>query len=181
MDKSSGHPLISDHYRNQQTELHHKHDLYGAKSMVFAPVVAILINEMNIQTMLDYGCGKGRLAQSLKINHDIKCTQYDPAIAEFSETPSPQELVCCIDVLEHIEPEYLDNVLHHLKALTRRVGFLTIHTGPAKKILSDGRNAHLIQEPIEWWFPIIKQHFTIIKSYLLPDGFVVVVQARSTI
>jgi hypothetical protein len=62
-------------------------------------------------------------------------------------------MVACIDVLEHIEPECLDNVLDHIASLTEAVAFLSIHTGPALKKLPDGRNAHLIQEPAEWWLP----------------------------
>jgi hypothetical protein len=62
-------------------------------------------------------------------------------------------MVACIDVLEHIEPELLDNVLDHLQSLTELVVMLTIDSGPAGKVLSDGRNAHLIQEPMAWWLP----------------------------
>jgi hypothetical protein len=62
-------------------------------------------------------------------------------------------MVACIDVLEHIEPDLLDNVLDHLASLTELVLLATVHTGPASKVLSDGRNAHLIQQPMEWWLP----------------------------
>jgi hypothetical protein len=33
------------------------------------------------------------------------------------------------------------------------IAFITIHTGPAMKTLPDGRNAHLTQQPMEWWLP----------------------------
>ena len=64
-------------------------------------------------------------------------------------------MVCCIDVLEHIEPDLLDNVLDHLCSLTEIVAFLTIHTGPAAKFLPDGRNAHINQQPMSYWLPKI--------------------------
>ena len=64
-------------------------------------------------------------------------------------------MVCCIDVLEHIEPDLLDNVLDHLAALTEGIAFLSVDTGPAIKTLSDGRNAHLIQQQLTWWLPKI--------------------------
>ena len=54
-------------------------------------------------------------------------------------------------MLEHIEPELIDNVLDDLKRLTIGLGIFSVHTGPALKILADGRNAHLIQEQPEWW------------------------------
>jgi hypothetical protein len=73
--------------------------------------------------------------------------------------PRPADIVCCIDVIEHIEMEYLDAVLLDLKEITREVGFFSVHTGPAVKSLPDGRNAHLIQQPSSWWFPNLCQAF----------------------
>ena len=52
---------------------------------------------------------------------------------------------------EHIEPEYIDNVLSHILSLSNNYIWLRIDTKPARKILPDGRNAHLIQESPEWW------------------------------
>jgi len=62
-------------------------------------------------------------------------------------------------VLEHIEPEFLDNVLDDLKRVTQAAIFCTIHTGPAVKTLSDGRNAHIIQQPMQWWLPKLWDRF----------------------
>jgi hypothetical protein len=76
-----------------------------------------------------------------------------------ADPPVPAELVCCIDVLEHIEPECLEDVLDHLEELTQRVAFISINTAAAGKTLPDGRNAHLIQRPMEWWFPKIVERF----------------------
>jgi hypothetical protein len=36
-----------------------------------------------------------------------------------------------------------------------------VHTAPAVKHLPDGRNAHLIIEPIEWWKRVLSQYFEI--------------------
>lgn len=44
-------------------------------------------------------------------------------------------------MLEHIEPEFLDDVVDDLSVLTKHLCFLTVHVGEAKKVLSDGRNA----------------------------------------
>jgi uncharacterized membrane protein YkvA (DUF1232 family) len=48
-----------------------------------------------------------------------------------------------------------------------------VYTGPAKKILSDGRNAHLIQEPIEWWLPRFGERFDLIHAQPARKGFFV--------
>jgi hypothetical protein len=50
-----------------------------------------------------------------------------------------------------------------LASITSKIAFLSIHMGPAVKVLSDGRNAHLIQKPTSWWLPKLCQHFDIIQ------------------
>ena len=166
--------MISEEYREMQEELHQNPD-YGVASVSYAPFVSSIINEMGVTDVLDYGAGKGRLAKNLNVNHSVEVYQYDPAIPEWSEIPDAHEFVACIDVLEHIEPEYIDEVLDDLNRVTSRAGFFTIHTGAAVKSLSDGRNAHLIQEPMEWWLPKIMERFSLKSLSVVPNGFWVLV------
>jgi len=81
--------------------------------------------------------------------------------------------VTCIDVLEHIEPELLENVLDDLQRVVDKYGLFTIHTGPAQKILPDGRNAHLIQQPLAWWSEKLIKRFTILKQVSIGNGCLV--------
>jgi hypothetical protein len=151
--------LISPEYKAQQEHLHATTN-YGIASIKYAHLVTSIINKLEVQHLLDYGSGKMmNLGKHIKPNHPIKYQAYDPAVEDLSGAPVPAEMVACIDVLEHIEPEFLDNVLDHLASLTEAVAFLTIHTGPAGKTLPDGRNAHIIQQPMEWWLPKILQRF----------------------
>jgi hypothetical protein len=69
-------------------------------------------------------------------------------------------------------------VLDDLLMLTGKWGFFTVHTGPAKKVLSDGRNAHLIQKPAEWWLPKITQRWDLWKFDRTAQGFNLLVRAR---
>jgi hypothetical protein len=65
-----------------------------------------LIKQKNTKSISDYGTGKKNLLLGLKdagINH-IEYYPYDPVFPEY-DPPKSAELVCCIDVLEHIEPE----------------------------------------------------------------------------
>lgn len=168
--------LISEQYRSEQERLHAKGN-YGTASLQFGEFVSDLVNQTKAQTLLDYGCGKMmNLAKVLKIDHDLAYIGYDPAIPELAKNAEPADLVTCIDVLEHIEPEYLDNVLDDLKRCIRGHGFLTIHTGPAVKLLSDGRNAHLIQKPAAWWLPKILSRWELVLFERIPSGFLVVVE-----
>ncbi len=166
--------LISDDYRAQQTKLHENPN-YGVASVQFAPLVSQIIEQTGARTLLDYGAGKCRLMHNVEVSHDVAFTCYDPAIPELSERPKGQfDLVCCIDVLEHIEPEFLPGVLNELEAATGSYAFLTVHTGPAVKVLADGRNAHLIQKPPSWWLPQIMERFELMTFQSLPNGFFVV-------
>ncbi len=117
-------------------------------------MVSQIIERMGITHLLDYGCGsQTNLAKHLKVSHKVTYQAYDPGVPRFAKAPLPAQLVTCIDVLEHIEPDYLETVLNDLCRLAEGVVFLTVDTGPAIKVLSDGRNAHLIQKPMEWWVP----------------------------
>ena len=164
--------LISDDYRAEQEKLHENPN-YGVASVQYAPIVTQYINRLGVTDLLDYGAGKCRLFESIKPDHKMRLQAYDPAILRLSGAPEPAEMVTCIDVLEHIEPELLDNVLDNIKALAKSFVFLTIHTGPAVKVLSDGRNAHLIQEDAEWWLPKIMDRWSLQTFQRTQGGFFV--------
>ena len=146
---------ISAKYLRLQQELHRNPD-YGVASVAFAPIVATICQLNAIRSISDYGSGKQRLRPALVDNGVIleAYHPYDPAFPEAGE-PTTAPLVCCIDVLEHVEPACLDAVLQELASLVSQLAFVTIHTGPAIKRLADGRNAHLIQAPPSWWLPKI--------------------------
>jgi hypothetical protein len=145
--------MISEPYRKLQEELHEKGG-YGVASIKYAPIVTEVINRLQVTHLLDYGCGKMmNLYKHIKPTAKLTYQAYDPGVPDLSGRPVPAQMVACIDVLEHIEPEHLEAVLDDLKALTEIVLFATVHTGPAGKFLSDGRNAHINQKPMSWWAP----------------------------
>ena len=152
--------LISPEYLELQQGLHERED-YGTSSVHMAPIVSAIINKMGVTEVLDYGAGKCTLAPALRVDHHIKVYPYDPAIEKLSKTPNPREMVVCTDVLEHIEPDLLENVLDDLKRVTLKIGYFSIATGPAIKLLPDGSNAHLIQEGSDFWLPKIMERFDI--------------------
>jgi len=150
--------LISEEYRALNAQLHSANPSYGISSARWAPYVSELSKKLGSRDILDYGCGKGLLKQTL----GWPTREYDPAILGKDVSPDPADLVVCTDVLEHIEPECLADVLNDLQRLTRKVAFLNIATRPAKKFLADGRNAHLIQEQLPFWLPELWQRYTLL-------------------
>lgn len=170
--------LISNDYRAMQAKLHENPN-YGVASVHYAPIIAKVINQHGVENLLDYGAGKGRLGQTLSqhrmVDHKLAIQMYEPANPAWAELPEPAEMVACIDVLEHIEPELLDNVLDDLQRCTLAIGFFTVSTVPAQKTLPDGRNAHLIIQPPSWWLPRIMERFELHTFQKNPDGFAVLV------
>jgi len=174
---------ISEEYREIQRELHLNPN-YGSTSRLYAGLIAQIIHEIGCQTLCDYGAGKGRLQGELAGLgvSGVDYRPFDPAFPEYGP-PRPGQLSVCIDVLEHAEPEYLDQILADLDRVTERLGFFTIHTGPARKQLPDGRNAHLIQKPPSWWLSKLCACFEIVQLQRTQDlkGFWVIVERRASI
>ena len=164
---------ISEEYRALNAQLHRDNYQYGTSGHLYREYVEELTNTLGTKDILDYGCGRRTLEKGL--GYSIK--NYDPAIDGLKEPPKPADIVICTDVLEHIEPEFLDNVLQDLVRVTQRVIFLSIATGPANKTLADGRNAHLIQQPWEWWDEKLGKYFRFLRMFDVRHGFVYVGQS----
>ena len=171
--------LITEDYRKMQQQLH-ENPKYGVASVHYAPMVAQVVETLGAREMLDYGAGKGRLGTTLReiMKNPPAIRHYDPAIPEWSARPEPCGLVACIDVLEHIEPDLLDHVLDDLQRVVAGVGVFTVHIGAAQKVLPDGRNAHLIQQPAAWWLPKFFDRFGLLTFDRMPDGFWIVVDRK---
>ena len=150
--------LISEEYRALNKKLHAVGN-YGVIGGRLAPLVMKLCGQVSSTDILDYGCGQRMLEKAL----GFEIVNYDPAIEGLDATPEPAQLVVCGDVLEHIEPEFLNDVLDDLKRVTQRMGLFVINTAPAAKTLADGRNAHLIQEGWDWWSPKILERFELLR------------------
>lgn len=170
---------ISKGYLDLQKELH-LNPGYGVASLQMAPTVKKIYEDSNFKSISDYGAGKKNLQKKL-IELGLKDFQYypyDPVFPEYG-LPKKADIVCCIDVLEHIEEEYLNNVLDELENITINLGFFTIATIPAGKFLKDGRNAHLIQKPASWWLPLLCSRFEIEFLQNIPQGFLVIVRSKN--
>jgi len=150
---------ISEDYRNLNRQLHADNKNFGTSGKKWAEAVKLIHERFKLDSILDYGCGKQTLSAALP---NLNIIGYDPAIPELSAKPSAADLVVCGDVLEHIEPEYLDKVIDDLCQLSKKLLFVVLSTREAKKLLLDGRNAHLIVKPADWWINKFEGRFEII-------------------
>lgn len=150
---------ISDQYTQLNAQLHLERPDYGTSGRQWADTVQYLARQSKAETILDYGCGKQTLAQSLP---NLEIFGFDPAIPGLDTPPIPVDLLVCTDVLEHVEPEFIDHVLDDLSRLTKKIALVTVATRPAIKQLADGRNAHLTIQPFSWWEDRFNKRFDII-------------------
>ena len=172
-------PHILKAYLDQQRRLR-ENPTSGLASAKFAPLIAQIMKEYDLREVLYYGTGKGCLSTRLGelLNLSPIVNHYDPSIPKWAPPPEPCEFVACIDVLERIEPDLLDNVLDDLIRVTQPIALFTVHSGPAVEVLDDGRNAHLIQKPYNWWLPKLIERFELLFFGIIPDGFFVVVTRK---
>lgn len=134
-----------------------------------------LVDKYEVTELLDYGSGSGNLKK--KLNQDrpnVVVYEYEPARPEVATAPKPCDFVVCNDVFEHVEPDYLDRFFDDLQRVVADRAYFTVCMTPARQMLPDGRNAHLIQKPFEWWVREVSYRFNIREAMhldrRLPQG-----------
>ena len=168
--------MISEAYRQQLQTLHETVPTFGAGGTGTASATKILelCDQYHTNDVLDYGCGKGALAGALS----FPIQQYDPGIPGHADRPKPADIVVCCDVLEHVEPEYLDAVLDDLMLLTVKAGHFAIALTPAQKHLPDGRNAHICLLPPSLWLDKLWKRFHVVSEEVDTNWLTVTVEPK---
>jgi SAM-dependent methyltransferase len=147
----------TNEYQAELKELHKK-KTFGVNKEI-SPEVIDCIEKYNITSILDFGCGKGLMVENLKKRYpNIRIYGYDPAQEQYDKLPDSVDMIMSSDVLEHIEPELLEQTLIDLKQRCTKVMYHLIACHPAKKTLSDGRNAHLIIKEPNWWRSVLEKN-----------------------
>lgn len=126
---------------------------WNGKGHTHIPEFVPHYRELDCVSMLDYGCGHNPTVarDCAKLDPPIRVSGFDPGVPERSGMPKPVDYVICIDVLEHVEPALLHNVVDHIFTLAEKGAYLAISCNPSKHTFPDGRNVHLIIEPPTWW------------------------------
>jgi hypothetical protein len=139
-----------------------------------------LIKNHGIISILDYGCGKKEFENRMPVINGLTINNYDPCIEGLNDAPEPADIVVCIDVLEHIEFEYLNDVLIDMERLTKKLCYVSVCTSEASKFYSDGQNMHLIQEGFEWWYPRLRKYFDLTEVNTTRKHFNAILQKKQS-
>lgn len=150
--------LIDNEYQ-QQLNCMHESGRFNNGHKAYK-IVETFFKEYNPTSVLDFGCGKGGLIDTIRDLHPgTATTGYDPGNPDFARMPEQTfDTVVSTDALEHVEPAHLAETLKVIGSKIERYGFFRIACYPAKKKLPDGRNAHLIVELPAWWREQILTH-----------------------
>lgn len=166
--------VISDVQRALNANLHKKDSNYGNRTdgaglaRNLAKALARLHELGACDSILDYGTGKGALVEQLKsdLPKSIKVDGYDPAVKQYAKRPEDAyDIVISLDVLEHIELKSIDSVLKEIHKLTKNFCYLVIDLQPAVKKLADGRNAHILLAPADWWVNKLSAIFPCVATF----------------
>jgi hypothetical protein len=177
---------FTQRYKELQKELHRKGG-YGVSGVQYMPTIFHAISQLakrhGAVSVLDYGSSSGDTMKAVRehfwIPPSVEDRCYDPFVDEFSAEPAPADLVICTDVLEHVEPPCTKAVLDHLQALTKRIAFFSISLQPARKVLSDGRNAHINLPGSEFWLTEIRKRFITSEAKVSGDGGVLLIVGQA--
>ena len=142
---------------------------YGKTSIKLYDMLKKIINDLNISSVLDYGCGKSKLLDLIKKNSKIKIFKYDPAIKKYSTlTKNKNDLVICTDVLQHVPLYDLDRVLKEIKSKGIYILFYIKCTNHKTK-LPNGTYANCTVYDKKWWLEKLSTYFYNIKEIKISD------------
>ena len=151
--------LVTPEYEAVLKTTHEGNPKWGSSTEKYGTgdIIGIVHKYPYIQTVLDYGCGKGALAEYLAAKApEIEVTSYDPGIRGKDVLPKGKfDLVITCDVLEHVEPHLIDENIAYLWSMTKVVMYNNIACSSARHNFTDGPYAgedlHLIQEAPGLW------------------------------
>lgn len=159
--------MITKEYQ-EQLVIEHGDRKWGSSAIRFGgpDVLGLIMQRSYINSVLDFGCGKGLMGEFVKKHAPhVRWVDYDPGIAGKDTLPDEQfDLVISCDVLEHVEPEHIDDTIIQIADRTKFVLYNNIACAPANSTFGSGpyqgENIHLIIEEPSWW----KKKFEVITD-----------------
>lgn len=157
---------------------------YGSNE-ISGPYTIDFIKRTNTKKIIDISTGRGTLPNLIsKEIPDVNITCTD--LEKFNNLPygfikvdlskdddlkkiesNGYDLLTCLDVLEHLDKSFIENVLKHFARISKNV-ILTIAN---HSDIQNNVELHTIIEDMSYWGPLIEKYFEIIhqESYDFPQ------------
>jgi hypothetical protein len=159
---------ISKEYLNKIVDFReNKYKTWGGAVSTKVPQIYKYIVQEDCKSVLDYGSGNSdfkKTVENLYPDYDFKIVEYEPSIPDLNVDPDVCDMTICVDVLEHVEPDKIDNVLSHIKEKTNKLCFLSICVVESHGKFNDGTNLHILVKPVEWWTEKLNEKFDTINA-----------------
>lgn len=124
-------------------------------------------------SLVDLGCGTGRAGLVLsKLGFNVTLLDFCQRAVQATHLPFVEaclwdlpfmrfDWIYCVDVLEHIPPEMVDQVLQQMAKITNKGGYLQIALFEDHCGKTIGETLHLTLESPEWWLAQIGKHWPV--------------------
>jgi len=139
-----------------------------------APEVWKLWRRPDSGTFRDYGAGEGKALdwfaeKGLDVD-GVDLVKLHPKVREASlwemgDDIAPTDYAYSADVMEHIPPERVDEVLAAIRARTLVSAAFQIATVPCSQGRKHGLNLHLTVHPRAWWQSKLADHWTEVQHF----------------
>lgn len=132
------------------------------------------------KTLLDIGAGRGQIERAIKAagldtkisvadldnftKEDVEFFRIDLSHFTHKDICKTFDVIICIDVLEHIEPQYLPLIINEISLLAPLAFISTANHSNVEIINGEPVELHLVQEPIEYWIKLLEPSFNILKA-----------------
>ncbi len=165
------HEIYEKSFENQNYNFHPENEFRYS-------YVKNYVESNKVKKIIDIGSGRGTLIEVLKkIDTNIEIFSSDLKKFHNWEVPffeinlcnketfkefedNSFELLVCLDVLEHIKKECIDDIFSFFQKISKNLIFSIANHSDVQ----NGVELHLIQEDMSFWSPIILKYFEIIHS-----------------
>lgn len=143
-------------------------------------------------TFTDWGCGTGRVGAELyRRGFDVRLVDIAPNAYEgtlpfvvsslwaLPDSLGATDYGFCADVMEHIPPERVDDVLAGIARRTRIACFFQIALFHDHKFTKHGA-LHLSVLPPDWWEARLLAHFGFVESRMIKRKHILAIARRLT-
>lgn len=149
----------------EQYRILHESQSYGTGSeRLFHSIQSVIEGFPSLGSILDYGCGRSRVADWLARVNGAQAFRFDPAIPQYDKRPTHKmDLVIVTNVLEHISEDMIDATLADIRALSVNAYF-HIATASDNVVLPNGEPSRCTIRPPEWWQEKLKKFYKRVRS-----------------